>query len=425
MDARQQPATAERFARAALDGGAGFDARIVLAEALQWAGRGDDAESELLAAVDAATTSEQVVRAHDLRADVLFWQQRMADAEDALARAEAVAVTSADRHRIAVRRALFAVGDGDLGYATALADEALADPSIAIRVRQDAAFVVLSCAPLCGRSAWAIDIGDEAVAAVAADGVHLPECPKSRTIACWWAWRFGEVEASVEAAAAAGRSEVDPWRWPLGLVALSTGRIARARQVFADVARQFELVQPETFGDWRSQFWSTLSEAAALLDAELAAPRLEQLEPFIDGPQGPLYAAHARGLADGDASAVRRAAGGFEDVGAVLLAAEAYAQLAKLLHDQGRAVAATGAQLAARRLADQCESANTPALSLASGLDLTERELEIAQLAVHGLSDREIAEQLVISPRTVNTHLHRCYTKLGIDGRADLHDLIG
>jgi DNA-binding NarL/FixJ family response regulator len=46
-------------------------------------------------------------------------------------------------------------------------------------------------------------------------------------------------------------------------------------------------------------------------------------------------------------------------------------------------------------------------------------------LAVHGLSDREIAEQLVISPRTVNTHLHRCYTKLGIDGRADLHDLIG
>jgi len=292
---------------------------------------------------------------------------------------------------------------------------------------------------------------------------------------------------------------VDPWRWPLGLVALSTGRIARARQVFADVARQFELVQPETFGDWRSQFWSTLSEAAALLgdrttadealtraeeawpaemlipyrltarvwaaavhgdleaarrravegtdiargvgahllearlwhdlvrlgDAELAAPRLEQLEPFIDGPQGPLYAAHARGLADGDASAVRRAAGGFEDVGAVLLAAEAYAQLAKLLHDQGRAVAATGAQLAARRLADQCESANTPALSLASGLDLTERELEIAQLAVHGLSDREIAEQLVISPRTVNTHLHRCYTKLGIDGRADLHDLIG
>ena len=71
MDARQQPATAERFARAALDGGAGFDARIVLAEALQWAGRGDDAESELLAAVDAATTSEQVVRAHDLRADVL------------------------------------------------------------------------------------------------------------------------------------------------------------------------------------------------------------------------------------------------------------------------------------------------------------------------------------------------------------------
>jgi DNA-binding NarL/FixJ family response regulator len=55
--------------------------------------------------------------------------------------------------------------------------------------------------------------------------------------------------------------------------------------------------------------------------------------------------------------------------------------------------------------------------------DLTEREPEIAQFAAHGPSDREIAEQLVISPRTVDTHLHRCSTELNIDGRVGRRDL--
>ena len=34
-----------------------------------------------------------------------------------------------------------------------------------------------------------------------------------------------------------------------------------------------------------------------------------------------------------------------------------------------------------------------------------------------GLSDAQVAEQLVISPRTVNTHLTSVYNKLGVDSR--------
>ncbi len=492
----QEPATAERFARAALDAGAGFDAMMALAEALQWSGRTAEAVAQLRTAVEAATTPAEWVRAHDLWADVLFWHRCPAEAEEALALAEAAADTSASRHRIAVRRALFALGDGDLAHAVALADGALADPSIDVRVRMDAAFVVLSGAPPCGRSVWAIEVvGGVQRAITEVGGVHPPGCLEGRALACWWAWRFDEVEASVEVAFWA-----DVWStWCRGLVALTSGRVARARQLLADAARQYEVDVKADVDDQRAQYWSTLSEAAALSgdrttadealataeqlwppdivvpyrltarvwvaaahddltsarrralegadaarevgahlleaqlwhdlvrlgDPERAAPRLELLEPFIDGPQGPLYAAHARGLADSDAIAVRRAAGGFEAAGVLLLAAEAYAQLAKLLREQGRSAAAIGAQLASRRLADQCEGARTPALSVAVGLDLTARELEIAQLAAHGLSDREIAERLVISARTVNTHLHRCYTKLGIDGRQDLRDLIG
>jgi ATP/maltotriose-dependent transcriptional regulator MalT len=51
---------------------------------------------------------------------------------------------------------------------------------------------------------------------------------------------------------------------------------------------------------------------------------------------------------------------------------------------------------------------------------LTARELEIAELAANGNSNRQIAEALVISERTVGTHLSRIYAKLGVSSRAAL-----
>jgi DNA-binding CsgD family transcriptional regulator len=51
---------------------------------------------------------------------------------------------------------------------------------------------------------------------------------------------------------------------------------------------------------------------------------------------------------------------------------------------------------------------------------LTPQELQIAQLAAQGLSNREIAERLFIAPRTVTTHLYRIYPKLGVGSRTEL-----
>jgi DNA-binding CsgD family transcriptional regulator len=52
--------------------------------------------------------------------------------------------------------------------------------------------------------------------------------------------------------------------------------------------------------------------------------------------------------------------------------------------------------------------------------ELTPQELQIAVLAADGLSNREIAEQLYLSPRTVASHLYRAYPKLGITSRGEL-----
>ena len=51
---------------------------------------------------------------------------------------------------------------------------------------------------------------------------------------------------------------------------------------------------------------------------------------------------------------------------------------------------------------------------------LSGREFEIATLAVSGLSNREIAEQLFIAPATVARHIANIFTKLGLGSRAQL-----
>jgi DNA-binding CsgD family transcriptional regulator len=55
---------------------------------------------------------------------------------------------------------------------------------------------------------------------------------------------------------------------------------------------------------------------------------------------------------------------------------------------------------------------------------LSDRELEIASLAAEGLSNREIADRLVLSIRTVDNHLHHVYAKLGAEHRTELAALL-
>jgi DNA-binding CsgD family transcriptional regulator len=55
---------------------------------------------------------------------------------------------------------------------------------------------------------------------------------------------------------------------------------------------------------------------------------------------------------------------------------------------------------------------------------LTPQELEIAELAATGLTNKEIAQRLYLSARTVSTHLYRIFPKLGITSRAALRDAL-
>ncbi|MEZ4668377.1 MAG: LuxR C-terminal-related transcriptional regulator [Anaerolineae bacterium] len=53
-----------------------------------------------------------------------------------------------------------------------------------------------------------------------------------------------------------------------------------------------------------------------------------------------------------------------------------------------------------------------------SNTDLSEREIEVLRLLVRGLSNRQMADQLVISPKTVGHHIQHIYNKIGVSTRA-------
>ncbi|WP_253289800.1 helix-turn-helix transcriptional regulator [Verrucosispora sioxanthis] len=153
------------------------------------------------------------------------------------------------------------------------------------------------------------------------------------------------------------------------------------------------------------------------------AQRLTELSEQVDGELPPLLARHARASADGLPEGLLGAADGFAERGLDLLAAEAVAEAVHLLRQRrspevGHARQRLGALLAG------CDMVHTPALQAATPT-LTDREWQVARLAAVGGTSRAIAEQLFLSARTVENHLQRVYTKLGVTSRAELRLALG
>ena len=84
--------------------------------------------------------------------------------------------------------------------------------------------------------------------------------------------------------------------------------------------------------------------------------------------------------------------------------------------------AAAWAARAARMLAGSGQQAEPQATY--AWAKLSPQELQVAQLAAEGLSNREIGERLYLSHRTVGSHLNRVYPKLGVHARSELRAVL-
>jgi DNA-binding CsgD family transcriptional regulator len=152
---------------------------------------------------------------------------------------------------------------------------------------------------------------------------------------------------------------------------------------------------------------------------------LDALAKTTEGTLTAVRAAHAGALVADDPSLLLKASGEFERMGADLLAAEASTDAVVAWRRKGDGRRAADAERVARTLADRCEGARTPTLrALTVPVRLTPAERQVAQLAVAGRSNKEIAAQLFLSQRTVANHLQHVYKKLGIRSRQQMIDTL-
>ena len=165
-------------------------------------------------------------------------------------------------------------------------------------------------------------------------------------------------------------------------------------------------------------------DAAAHYGAAIAAADLLDTWGYrFDGPMSAARASSVRALARGDGhdlldTAERHAALGLLDDARRLaeLAAAALGRDRTGHLAQAKALAAEMRRRLDRRQTARPSGPGEPT-------PLSRRELEVARLAAKGLTDRQISDVLVLSVRTVESHLAATYRKLDITSRRDLRDL--
>jgi DNA-binding NarL/FixJ family response regulator len=231
-----------------------------------------------------------------------------------------------------------------------------------------------------------------------------------------------------------------------GLVAWRDGRSAEAAQLLARGAAELVDADAPVFGAF---VWADAAELAHERDdveaAREAAAALELIAASIHRPLFTGAAATARAWAALTAGQPSAAADAAESAVEVLVdlpypALRARADLVLGLAREGRDPALSVARLsraaesydrmgatwrrdrALARLKRLGRPGRRAAEATLGARAITSRELEVARLAARRLSAAEIAAQLCISRRTVETHLASVYTKVGINSRGELAD---
>jgi DNA-binding CsgD family transcriptional regulator len=201
--------------------------------------------------------------------------------------------------------------------------------------------------------------------------------------------------------------------------AIASRQPRQAAQHLSDAAEQAASTEHHVTESW-------LLHDLMRVSREDTSDRLLELAAICDSPLVSARARHAAAARARNPRELSRAADEFEAVGAMLLAAEAAVGAADAFHRAGERRAETAALRRAQALAQACEGATTPALFHATAHEpLSSREREIAMLAAEGMASKDIAQRLHLSVRTVDNHLQRAYTKLGVTSRADLAKALG
>lgn len=165
-------------------------------------------------------------------------------------------------------------------------------------------------------------------------------------------------------------------------------------------------------------------QAAAQWGDSAQAARARDLADALSLPLAAAVAAHAQALLTRDGEGLLSASAQYRRIGDRAAAADAAAQAAIAFNEDQQPRRGLYAAAIARELADECGGLCTPALRTPAGLKLSGRQRDVVELVVAGLSNREIAERLVMSVRTVEGHVYRACQRVGAQSREELASIM-
>ena len=118
--------------------------------------------------------------------------------------------------------------------------------------------------------------------------------------------------------------------------------------------------------------------------------------------------------------ALLRSVDDLDDQRLVFYATRAHTSAIRLLRERGQGARATAESARLRATAEQVGDELGLLVATTATSGLTPREAEVARLVAGGMSNREVAERLVVSERTVDNHVYRIFRKLGVSSRDEI-----
>jgi DNA-binding CsgD family transcriptional regulator len=165
-------------------------------------------------------------------------------------------------------------------------------------------------------------------------------------------------------------------------------------------------------------------QAAAQWGDGSGAARAAELAEALALPLADAVARHAESLRSSDGEALLAVSADYRAIGDRVAAADAAAQAGAVLTRAAHRSRGLYAAAIAQELANECGGLCTPALRCPLGVPLTGRQRDVIELVVAGLSNREIADRLVMSVRTVEGHVYRACQRVGAQTREELAAII-
>ena len=261
---------------------------------------------------------------------------------------------------------------------------------------------------------------------------------------------LADAKESVALATNIDEGLITTWtRMRLGFATFDAGDPERAIEIMLDAGGPG---LDRIAGSWRSICLEGLARAQLDLGRlDEAQATVEMAEAWSEALQLPLAEAMAclgrarlglaRNALTEAAESARASIAAAEDAGALLGAALARVVLGRALGESGDREAGVreltraaeelerfgaarhrkAAEQELRRLGERIHRRTRAGKMDGVGIQsLTERELEIARLAADRLTNREIAERLFLSKKTIETHMSNLFTKLGVSSRVEV-----